>query len=205
MATRAWMRSIDIPLVGILVLLAAYALSTYGVEVHDGAGYVTTSSNVAWAILTVLVLVALLRFTSLPPALRRTIRWAALVAVAIHAIGLLGGLYASVWWFDDALHVSYGLGASILLVRVVQALDLFPPSQTTRLRVSILAIVTALALASTWEIFEFIVGQIQSSRLQADLNDTMLDMIDGSLGGLGAAIWLATHPVRADDASRVTA
>lgn len=176
--------------------MVAYSLLRSSDEVRDGAGYVTTAANVAWAILTVFALLFALRFTHLPRDLKRTIRWASSIAVAFHSLGLLAGLYASFWWYDDALHVSYGVGAAILLVRVAQALRILPPEESTPLRAALLGLVLAFAVAAAWEIFEYVVGIVQASRLQADLNDTMLDMIDGAFGGLAAATWLAFHPLR---------
>lgn len=185
--------------------MAGYALVRFKEKVSDGAGYVTTASNVAWAIVTVLVLLLALRFVRIPNDLKRTLRWAASIAVAFHSVGLLVGLYAFVWWYDDVLHVSYGLGAAVLLVRVAQALRIFPPAHSTRLRAAILGILAGLAVATVWEIFEYVVGMIQASRLQADLDDTMLDMIDGAVGGLGAAAWLAFHPTRRAETNALAA
>lgn len=190
------MLAVDVLLFAPLVGMASYALARSSEEVADGAGYVTTASNVAWAILSVFVLLTALHVTRLPPDLKRTIRWAAAISTAFHAVGLLAGLYAGLWWYDDALHVTYAFGAAVLLVRVAQALRIFPPAESTPLRAALLGIVAAFAVAAAWEIFEYALGIIQSSRLQADLDDTMLDMIDGAVGGIVASAWLAFHPTR---------
>lgn len=176
------------------LLLAGVALRERTQEVRDGAGYVTTSINVAWSIAAVLVFLIVMRFLPLPAKLRGSIQWFALCAIALHSVGLLFGLYRVFWWYDDALHVVLPAGSSVLLVRVAQALDLFPPQLSTRLRVALLTILIGLASAAVWEIFEFVMGTLQGTRLQADLVDTMRDMIDGGVGGLLAAWWAARHP-----------
>lgn len=163
-------------------------------EVEDGAGYVTTNLNVAYAIAAALILLALLRFAPIPARLTMSLRWLGLATLGVHSLGLLAGLYARFPWFDNALHFSFGVGACILGVRVVQSMHAPMRGQAGRPRVVLLALVLAVTLASTWEVFEYTVGIIQGTRLQAGVADTMRDMLATVTGGMVAAAWLARHP-----------
>ena len=75
----------------------------------------------------------------------------------------------------------------------VEQLDILA-SEGVDPRAVVVTIVAALALAGVWEIFEFSMDTLQSSREQDDLTDTMLDMIDGGMGGAAAAAWVAYRP-----------
>lgn len=182
------------PVLLFVLLLGAYAVGRSNVEVRDGAGYVTTSANVAYAIAATLLGLILLRVVPLPGSLRHQIRWYGLAAIAVHSLGLLAGLYARFWWYDDALHMILAGGAALLLVRFAQAIGIFPPAESTPGRAMVLVVTAALACAAVWEIFEYSVGKLQGTRLQATLDDTMLDMIDAVFGGIFAAAWISRHP-----------
>lgn len=192
-ATRAKQGALVV-LLGVNLWLVFLALRRSSEEFRDGAGYVTTGTNVAWSLAAVLLLVAASIFTHLPARLRFEIQAASLAAIALHAGGHLFDYYADHWWYDELLHVVFPGIASVLLVRTAQALDLFPAAQSTGVRVAILTIIVALAVAAAWEIFEFLMDTYQRTREQDNLVDTMRDMIAGGLGGAIAAAWAAWYP-----------
>lgn len=162
-------------------------------SVRDGEGTVTTARNVALSITVALLVVLGLTAIPLPAGLRLDLQGYALVAQALHALGHLAGWYDTYRWFDDALHALLMLPAAVLALRLAQAWNVLPARHTTRLRAAIVALVASLALAGAWEIFEFTMDNVQGTREQDDLTDTMLDMMDGALGGVLAAGY-AVHP-----------
>lgn len=174
--------------------LLVVALRMGGAEVRDGAGTVTTGANVALAIGVTLAAAYATRWLRMPARLRDALQLYALVAQAAHAGGHLMRWYYDHRWYDDALHVSLVLGAAILLVRLAQAWNVFPASHATPLRCALVALVGSLAIAAAWEIFEFTADTLQSTREQDDLQDTMRDMVDGAVGGVAAAAYLARSP-----------
>jgi len=156
--------------------------------VRDGAGSVTTGYNLALAIGVTLVAAAAISFLPLPRSLRGRLQAFALGAQALHAIGHLARWYYVLPWYDDALHFLVVLAATLLALDLANAWDLFPERHHTRARVTLVALVAGLAMAGAWEIFEFAMDEIQSSREQDDLKDTMMDMIDGGFGSAAAAL-----------------
>lgn len=183
------------------VVLLAWALQVGAQEVRDGAGSVTTGHNVALSIGMTLAAVLALQLLRVPSGLRSLMQAFGLFAQAMHALGHLARWYYTFRWFDDALHVALLFAAALLALRLAQAWDLFPPRHATRLRSAVVVLVAALAIAGVWEIFEFTMDTLQGSREQDDLRDTMLDMIDGAMGGALAAAWAALRP-RARPADR---
>lgn len=177
--------------------LLAFAIRLGGDIVRDGAGSVTSGYNVAFSLAATLAAAFALRWLRVPGGLRAAMQTFALFAQAAHALGHLARWYYTLRWYDDTLHIVLLFGAALLALRLAQAWDLFPARHATRVRAALLAIVLALALASVWEIFEFTMDTLQRTREQDDLTDTMLDMIDGALGGALAAAWAAWRPSEA--------
>lgn len=181
-------------LVGLDLALLAASIALGAEEVRDGAGSVTTGYILAWAVAGALAAAAAMQASPVRRSLRRQAQTFTLAAIAVHAIGHLARLYYDFWWYDDALHVFLVVFASLLAVRFAQEADLFPAKHSTPVRAAVLAVVAAMAIAGAWEVFEFTMDQIQGTREQDDLVDTMRDMIDGLLGGLLAAAWCFRHP-----------
>lgn len=191
------MRSGRAVLAGLVALdlgLVAWALALGRGEVRTASGSVTTGLNVAFAIAGTFAAAFALRWFPVSANLRWKARVFALAAIATHAAGHLARWYYDFVWFDDLLHFGLVALATVLAVRFAEALGLFPARHATPLRAAVLAVVASLAIAGVWEIFEFGMDVIQSSREQDDLRDTMLDMIDGLLGGFAAGAWLYRRP-----------
>jgi len=175
-------------------LLLLWGLNVGGQQVRDGSGSVTTGYNVALAIGATLLAVLAIQALRLAAPLRSMIQVFALVAQALHSLGHLARWYYTYRWFDDALHVTLLIFVGVLALRLAQAWDIFPARDATRVRAALVALVAAIAIAGLWEIFEFAMDTLQGSREQDDLTDTMLDMIDGTIGGAVAAAWAAYRP-----------
>lgn len=176
------------------VVLLAFAFGMGASEVRDGAGRVTTGTNVALSILGVLVVAALAQKVRVSGRLARWMQLFALASIAVHAVGHLARFYYSFWWYDEILHMTIPGVASVLAVRYAQETGLFPSRHSTPRRAAVLAVVTTFAFAGAWEIFEFSMDRLQGSREQDDLPDTMTDMIDAMVGALGAAAWCGRFP-----------
>ncbi len=116
-------------------------------------------------------------------------------AVFLHAVGTLGP-YQNVWWWD---HVTHVLSASLVAAvgyATVRALDdhyadvYLPPRF---MFVFILMFVVAFGVI--WEVIEFAVSGLSSVfggravLTQYGLEDTMLDLMFDTVGGLVTAIW----------------
>lgn len=119
-------------------------------------------------------------------------------AVFLHAVGTLGPYRAesTFWWWD---HLTHALSSSLVAAigySTLRALDLhtediyLPPRFTF---VFILLFVVAFGVV--WEVVEFAVGGLgsvfgeQAVLTQYGLDDTMLDLLFNTLGGVIVAAW----------------
>ncbi|MGM9929439.1 MAG: hypothetical protein ACI35P_15965 [Bacillus sp. (in: firmicutes)] len=107
-------------------------------------------------------------------------------------LGTFGGAY-SIPHFDDFLHLTSGVwmgyGAWVLIQKIIgeKLVDQLP-----RLFIAIYIIVFALAVAGFWELMEFAGDKLFHFTAQGrDPDDTMFDMIDGLIGGIVAAFFIA--------------
>ncbi|WP_435154680.1 hypothetical protein [Haladaptatus sp. DFWS20] len=116
-------------------------------------------------------------------------------AVFLHAVGTLGP-YQNVWWWD---HVTHGLSASLVAAvgyATVRALDAhyddvyLPPRF-----MFIFILMFVVAFGVIWEVIEFGVSGLavvfggRAVLTQYGLDDTMLDLMFDTVGGLITAIW----------------
>lgn len=107
-------------------------------------------------------------------------------------IGEFLDAYDNYWWWDKALHASSGI-----ILGYVGFMALFVLKLTGRINVNpgVIAFLTfsvAMAAAGVWEIIEFGADSLFGLTMQHGLQDTMIDMILGGLGGAiaaGAAYW----------------
>lgn len=105
-------------------------------------------------------------------------------------LGTFGGFY-SINHFDDFLHVTSGIwigyGSWIVMGYLLgQEVEKLPKSF-----ISLYIIMFALAVAGLWELLEFAGDKLFHFTAQGrDPDDTMIDMIDGLIGGAIAAIFI---------------
>ncbi len=108
-------------------------------------------------------------------------------------LGEMQSYYERLWWWDVALHTSSGLLFGILgflLVYVLNENEHADLHMRPRF-VALFAFTFAVAVGTTWEIFEFAMDQIVGTNMQkpmlgdpSGLTDTMWDMIVNAVGAL---------------------
>jgi hypothetical protein len=123
-------------------------------------------------------------------------------AVFLHALGTVGipgselSFYQSVWWWD---HLTHTLSSSVVAAAgyaTVRAIDLhteevYLPWQFT----FVFVLLFVVAFGVLWEVIEFAVGGLAtllgsgSILTQYGLEDTLLDLVFDTIGGLVVAVW----------------
>lgn len=106
---------------------------------------------------------------------------------------LFFNIYEVFPWFDIPMHFLGGMAVSITYFLILGYLQ-----KKNYLRInSIIKIIFVFALVSLtavfWEFLEFFVGYSTGLGLQGDLNDTMLDLFLGVLGGLLTVIFMIRY------------
>lgn len=174
------------------VVLLAWSIADGSRVIEDPAvGDVTSGALVAVGLAVTLAIAYALRWIPMPEPVLAQARAAALGAQGLHATGHLASLYHVLPWYDDVLHVGVVLLATrILLAWMRRAPDLARrlASRTTLLLVGV---TIATAIGGAWEVFEYVSDVASGTREQDNLADTMQDMIDDMIGGLGAALVLS--------------
>ncbi len=120
-------------------------------------------------------------------------------------LGEVRSYYERIWWWDIALHGSSGLLLGILgflLVYVLNENERIDLHMRPRF-VALFAFLFAVAVGALWEIFEFTMDRLVSTRMQkpmlndpSGLTDTMWDLIVDCLGGLVISALGWWHMVR---------
>ncbi|QLK26084.1 hypothetical protein HYG81_00150 [Natrinema zhouii] len=148
--------------------------------------------------------------TQLPPLLERDYEipmdprltlWIT-TAVFLHAFGTVGlpgatrTLYSQIWWWD---HMTHALSASLVAgvgYATVRALHEHTDGIHFPQRfVAVFILLFVLAFGVLWEILEFAIALsaealgIRAVLTQYGLEDTMLDFVFNSIGGLIVALW----------------
>jgi hypothetical protein len=179
------------------LLFAAWALSRGRETISDGASSVTDGYIIAGGIgLTILGVIAL-AFLPMPAGPVARAQALTLGAQVLHAGGHLLGFYyrfnvevrGLMLGYDDLLHVFLPMAVGLVFLDFARSRRFLFTTRLGPTRVSILVVIVAIAVAGFWEIFEFVTDQALGTREQDNLPDTMVDMIDGLLGGLLAAAY----------------
>ncbi|MFA9415702.1 hypothetical protein [Natrinema sp. HArc-T2] len=151
-----------------------------------------------------------LAVTQLPPILERDYEipmdprltlWIT-TAVFLHAFGTVGlpgatrTLYSQVWWWD---HMTHALSASLVAgvgYATVRALHEHADGiHFPRRFVAVFILLFVLAFGVLWEVLEFAIALsadafgVDAVLTQYGLDDTMLDFVFNSIGGLVVALW----------------
>ncbi|MFC4359160.1 hypothetical protein ACFO0N_14530 [Halobium salinum] len=127
-------------------------------------------------------------------------------AVFLHALGTVGlpgmedSFYQSVWWWD---HLTHALSASVVAAvgyTTARAID----EHTDAIHLPgrfmfVFILLFVLAFGVFWEVIEFAVS-LAAAALGADsvltqygLDDTLLDLVFNTLGGVVVALWGTAH------------
>ncbi|WP_251328501.1 hypothetical protein [Haloplanus pelagicus] len=127
-------------------------------------------------------------------------------AVFLHALGTAGlpgaavNLYRSVWWWD---HLTHTLSSSIVAATgyaTARAIELHSDGVSLPDRfMFVFILLFVLAFGVFWEVIEFgvtVVASLTGTRsilVQYGLDDTMLDLLFDTLGGVIVAVWGTAH------------
>lgn len=179
------------------LVFAAWALSQGSTQISDGASSVTDGNIIAGGIGLTLLGVIALAFLPFPPGPVARAQALTLGAQVLHAGGHLFRLYYTLNWevgpimvgYDDVLHVFLPMAVGLVFLDFARSRKFLFTTRLGATRVSILIVIAAIAVAGFWEIFEFVTDQILGTREQDNLPDTMVDMIDGLVGGILAAVY----------------
>lgn len=123
-------------------------------------------------------------------------------AVFLHALGTVGipgsglSFYKGLWWWD---HLTHTLSASVVAAvgyTTVRAIDEHSDAVELTPRFTFVFILLfTIAFGVFWEVLEFVIGGAAaltgttSVLTQYGLEDTMMDLIFDTLGGVVVAIW----------------
>jgi len=102
-------------------------------------------------------------------------------------LGSIVGLYSNGWW-DTFLHVLSGVFIAFLGYDFFSRLDDDIRLEMPKRFVFVYIVVFAMAGAALWEMYEFTSDLVLNTTMQGNGNDdTMIDIIAGSFGGILAA------------------
>lgn len=105
-------------------------------------------------------------------------------ALFLHVIGGFSGFYDNVPGWD---HLTHAMSASLIAALgfvVVVSVDKYVESiHLPQPFLALFIIMFTMAFGVLWELMEFSNDQLTGSRLQYDLNDTMVDMMFDAFGG----------------------
>ena len=127
-------------------------------------------------------------------------------AVFLHALGTAGlpgsevNFYRSIWWWD---HLTHTLSSSIVAAAgyaTARAVELHSDAVSLPDRfMFVLILLFVLAFGVFWEVIEFAVAGAAALSgtpavlVQYGLEDTMLDLLFDTLGGVVVAVWGTAH------------
>ena len=116
-----------------------------------------------------------------------------ILVLVIHYVFLFFGFYSRFSWLDIPVHFLGGFSFGIAYFFVL--LELEKNSKYLKLnKVSRFVFVVALVSlpAVFWEFYEFLLEYYTGLNFQGTINDTMLDLLMGILGGVSISILLET-------------
>lgn len=107
-------------------------------------------------------------------------------------LGSIVGLYGNGWW-DTFLHLLSGIFLAFLGFDFFSRLDDDIRTEIPKRFLFVYIVVFSMAGAALWEMYEFTSDVVLNTTMQGNGNDdTMVDIIAGSLGGLLAAFFVVT-------------
>jgi len=106
------------------------------------------------------------------------------LALFLHVIGGFSGFYDNVPYWDHITHaMSASLIAALGFVVVVSVDKYIETIHLPRPFLALFIMMFTMAIGVLWELMEFLNDELIGSRLQYDLNDTMVDMMFDAFGG----------------------
>jgi hypothetical protein len=112
-----------------------------------------------------------------------------IVITIVHLIATYFYLYWTFPWFDIMMHFLGGLWVGSTAVWYIYFSGYFYKNNsltTSKTRIFLVSIISALIVGVLWEVFEFYVGAVDPDYIA----DTILDLIMDTLGGIVAATYV---------------
>ncbi|WP_214734458.1 hypothetical protein [Exiguobacterium sp. s154] len=107
-------------------------------------------------------------------------------------LGSIVGLYGNGWW-DTFLHLLSGIFLAFLGFDFFSRLDDDIRTEIPKRFLFVYIVVFSMAGAALWEMYEFTSDVVLNTTMQGNGNDdTMVDIIAGSLGGILAGFFVVT-------------
>lgn len=107
-------------------------------------------------------------------------------------LGSIVGLYGNGWW-DTFLHLLSGIFLAFFGFDFFSRLDDDIRTEIPKRFLFVYIVVFSMAGAALWEMYEFTSDVVLNTTMQGNGNDdTMVDIIAGSLGGILAAFFVVT-------------
>ncbi|MFW6286096.1 MAG: hypothetical protein ACOC16_03155 [Nanoarchaeota archaeon] len=108
-------------------------------------------------------------------------------------LGEVQNFYTKYWWWDSILHLSSGFALGIIGFILMYILVKSHKIKASSGLIVFLSFCFALAIGTTWEIFEFTIDTIfnlnmQKTHIGTGVTDTMYDLILDSIGALISSI-----------------
>lgn len=93
-------------------------------------------------------------------------------------------IYGKLLWWDDMLHFVSGLVVGYVALLILHVDDSRKQAVSRPWFAALFTFSLVVMSAAVWEMFEFSVDQFAHGHMQYGLVDTMMDIIEGSAGGL---------------------
>lgn len=97
-------------------------------------------------------------------------------------------IYGKLLWWDDMLHFISGVVVGYVGLLILHIDDTKKRAVSGPWFAAIFTFSLVVMTAAVWEIFEFSVDQLAHGHMQYGLVDTMMDIIDATVGGLFIAL-----------------
>jgi uncharacterized membrane protein YoaK (UPF0700 family) len=120
---------------------------------------------------------------------QKLIKTALLLVIAIFVFNVMAYAfywYASVWWYDMAMHTAGGLFLALLAGAVFERHIL----SHDKWRSIVLILLTVFIIGLSWEYFEYVVQFFIKSVSLAAVTDSVSDLICDMVGGIIGAIFV---------------
>jgi len=179
-----------------LFLASEAAVIALGVLAYsEGRGYPGNGASLGALILTIPILLEWGGWFRMPLYMHL---WA-VMAVGLHAFGLVMGFYDTVWWWDELTHA---ISSSMVCMIAALALYLFDihsvKIKVPRWAYPMMVLTFAIFIGVIWEVAEFTGDVLAGTGMQYSTLDTLgdcyVDLIGGTFTSLIWVAWLWRDP-----------
>ena len=133
----------------------------------------------------------------------REAAWAPIGVFALHVLAAYAGAYARSEWLDQPMHFAGGAAIALLfasLVRHSQGAGFVGALHPAAHFVAVIGLTATAAVL--WEFAEFVSDRFAGTRAQAGLEDTLLDLLLGLVGGAVLLVSRARRAVSGPEGER---